>query len=92
MATANITELQLLEAIRLIPKEHWGELLQLLNSWQPALATGAEPPIRTGTDLAGLPLMGIWADREDIADSQQFAQSLRQQAEHRGGRIDAAGY
>jgi hypothetical protein len=40
-----------------------------------------EPPIRTAADLLASDLVGFFADREDIVDSQTFAAQLRAQAE-----------
>jgi len=41
------------------------------------------PPIRTAADLASSGLAGLWADRDDIGDSIEFARRLRRQAETR---------
>jgi hypothetical protein len=49
-----------------------------------------ERPVLSGADLAGSELIGIWADRTDIVDSQEFARQLRLQAEHRQGTTNAA--
>jgi hypothetical protein len=42
-------------------------------------------PVRTGADLQGSDLIGIWADRTDIGDSREFARRLRKQASQRQG-------
>lgn len=39
---------------------------------------------KTAADLLASDLTGIWADREDLGDSLEFARSLRRQAEQRG--------
>lgn len=39
----------------------------------------------TASDLLQSGLVGIWADREEISDSLEFARQLRQTAEHRRG-------
>ncbi len=36
-------------------------------------------------DLLESPLVGMWADREDIVDSAEFARELRKRASRRGG-------
>lgn len=41
----------------------------------------------TASDLLHSGLVGIWADREEISDSLEFARQLRQTAEHRRGDI-----
>ena len=40
----------------------------------------------TARELVNSPLVGIWADREDITDSSEFARRLRERAEHRQDR------
>ena len=40
----------------------------------------------TARELLDSGLVGIWADREDITDSSEFARSLRKKAETRGDR------
>ena len=37
----------------------------------------------TAADLLASGLVGIWSGRKDIGDSLEFAQHLRQKAEHR---------
>jgi hypothetical protein len=51
-------------------------------------------PVRTGTDLAGSELIGIWSDRTDITDARDFSRQLRHEASHRQlkGKSDAAGH
>lgn len=36
-------------------------------------------------DLLDSPLVGMWADREDITDSAEYARRLREQAQRREG-------
>ncbi len=36
-------------------------------------------------DLLESPLVGMWADREDIVDGATFARQLRERASRRGG-------
>ena len=36
-------------------------------------------PVRTGADLHGSDLIGIWADRTDIGHSREFARRLRKE-------------
>ena len=47
------------------------------------VAQGSEAPKRTMTarDLLQSDLVGMWADREDIGDSVEYAQRLRRQVE-----------
>ena len=48
----------------------------------------AEPPRRqmTAADLLNSGLVGMWADRDDIGDSSEFARQLREKAQRRGTR------
>ncbi len=40
----------------------------------------------TAREFLTSPLIGIWADRDDMGDSSEFARRLREQAESRGDR------
>jgi len=48
-------------------------------------------PIRTAQDLLDSKLVGSWADRDDIQDSQAFARQLRDRAEARGAFLNSYG-
>ncbi|MGH9853938.1 MAG: hypothetical protein ACREBD_29185 [Blastocatellia bacterium] len=51
--------------------------------------TPAEPQsTMTAADLLQSGLVGLWEDRDDIADSAEFARRLRRQAERREGFDD----
>jgi hypothetical protein len=96
MSTDGVTTQEILNAIRLVPAERWGEVLHAIESFQiaPVALSPAPSPVKTGTDLRGSDLIGIWADRADLGSSQEFARGLRRQAEQRNiqGRSDAAGH
>jgi hypothetical protein len=83
----NVSEQTILDALRLVPTERWGEVLSFLESLKPDAQ-----PIRTAADMANSELVGLWADRDDIGDSREFARRLRRQAETRQGPTDAAGH
>jgi hypothetical protein len=88
-----VSEQNIVEELRRIPQERWGEVLTLIRSLQ----LGRQPPteerpILTGADLLGSDLIGMWADRTDITDSLEFARQLRRAAEHRQGITDASGH
>jgi len=51
----------------------------------------ANKPIRTAQDLIESGLAGIWSDREDIHNSQDFANRVRKEAEAQRGLNHAAG-
>ncbi len=46
-------------------------------------ATSKPKPLTMG-ELLESPLVGMWADRDDIQDSVTFAEELRRKAEQRG--------
>jgi hypothetical protein len=58
-----------------------GEKIHVVIS-QPAMER--ERPFPTCEDLLESGLVGLWADRDDIADSTEFSKRLREQMEHRG--------
>ena len=82
-----IDEGTILDSLRQIPADRWGEVLRFLET-----LIDAEPPIRTGADLIRSGLAGLWADRDDLGNSQEFARSLRRQSETRQGAADAPGH
>lgn len=83
---------QVLEALQYVPPERWQEVLKYLRSLQSDKDETVEvEPIRTAADLARSPLVGLWADRDDLSNSRAFARSLREQAEHREGVPHALG-
>ena len=51
----------------------------------------ANKPIRTAQDLIESGLAGIWSDRDDIHNSQDFANRIRKEAETKRGLKHAAG-
>ncbi len=82
-----VCEQAIIDALRQVPVERWDEVLRFLE----ALKQEA-PPIRTAADLAKSELFGLWADRDDIGDSREFARRLRREAESRQGTTDASGH
>ena len=96
MSTAHVTPQQILDAIQLVPEAHWSEVLRTIESLQTTTPseTPTSSPVRTGTDLRGSELIGIWADRTDVGNNGlEFARGLRRQAEQRNqGFSDAVGH
>jgi hypothetical protein len=82
-----VSEETILDALRQVPEDRWDEVLRFLLDLK-----GAPPAIRTVSDLARSELVGLWAHRDDLGDSREFARRLRQQAETRQGATDAAGH
>jgi hypothetical protein len=72
-----IGEQTILDALHRVPADRWGEVLRAIE----ALA-GRQPATVTAAELARSGLIGMWADREDLGDSREFARRLRQQAEN----------
>ena len=92
MSAASIDEKQLLEALQRVPPERRREVLAYLRSLQLAASRNANSePICTAADLAKSSLVGLWADRDELADSQNFVRQLRERAEHREGMTHVAG-
>lgn len=60
-----------------------GDRVQVIVVKQGGLGRGRET---TARDLLESGLVGIWADREDITDSSEFARQLREKAQTRGDR------
>jgi hypothetical protein len=85
MVSSRVTSEEIMSAVQQVPMERWGELLRVIESLHPIEETSeaSKLSIRTGADLAGSDLIGIWGNRTDLGDSQQFAQGLRRQAEQR---------
>jgi len=93
MSTANISSQQILDAVKNVPAERWPEILAAIKTMQSSTISPQRNPVRTGTDLRGSELIGIWADRAELADSRQFAERLRREAEQRKpGPSNAAGH
>jgi hypothetical protein len=82
MSIENVTTDEILDAIQRVPVQRWGEVMQAIESLQaePVLSTAARANVRTGTDLQGSELIGIWADRTDVRDNHDFARDLRREA------------
>jgi hypothetical protein len=85
MSLPDVTPDQILDAIQQVPTVRWGEVLRAIKSLQdsPDATTSAGSAVRTGTDLRDSALIGIWADRNAIANNHEFARELRRQAEQR---------
>ncbi len=82
-----VNEQTILESLRRIPEDRWGEVLHYLDA-----LSHAGPMIQTGEDLLRSGLVGLWDDRDDLGDHQEFARQMRRQAETRRGVADAAGH
>jgi hypothetical protein len=81
-----VSEQAILDALHQIPVERWDEVLLFLQRQKPD-----QPPVYTAGDLLESGLVGLWANRDDIGDSREFARRLRRQAENRREAPDATG-
>lgn len=81
-----ITEQEILDALRQVPEKRWDAVLSFIQSLDPS-----KQPVFTGADMLKSGIVGMWADRDDIGDSREFARKLRRQAENRQGADDAPG-
>ena len=91
MATRDITETQILDALHKLEPDRWAEVMDFI-AFMTHRTTLETAQARTrpliASDLLQSELVGLWADRSDIDDSVSFARQLRQQAEHRHGNAD----
>jgi hypothetical protein len=81
-----VSEQAILDALHQIPVERWDEVLLFLQRQNPG-----ERAIYTGADMLKSGIVGMWADRDDIGDTREFARRLRRQAENRHEAPDATG-
>jgi hypothetical protein len=82
-----VSEQTVLDALHQVPPERWHEVLHFLDTLKNDVR-----PILTGADMAKSELVGMWADRDDIGDSREYARRLRREAETRQRPTDAAGH
>ncbi|HBI45733.1 MAG TPA: hypothetical protein DDY78_23200 [Planctomycetales bacterium] len=81
-----VSEQAILDALHQIPEERWEQVLSFVQSLNPG-----ERAIYTGADMLQSGIVGLWADRDDIGDTREFARRLRRQAENRHEAPDATG-
>ena len=82
-----VDEQTIVDSLRRIPAERGSGVLRFLETLQ-----ATEPAICTGADLAKSGLVGLWGDRDEIGTGQEFAKTLRRQAELRTDQTDVARY
>ena len=78
--SAAVNEQAILDALRQIPEGRWPEVLHYLESIGPIRA-----PIRTAAEMAESDLIGLWADREDLGPTSDFADQMRHESESSQG-------
>lgn len=87
MSTDGVTQQQLLDELQDLEPSRWFEVLDFIGYLKErASRVQAEPGPQelTARALLQSEVVGLWADREDIGDSLDFARQLRHQAERRG--------
>lgn len=84
MVVETVNEQNILEELHQVSQDRWDDVLSFIRSLRlasPAPANHKRP--MNATDLLNSGLIGLWADRADFGDSQEFARRLRQQAQTR---------
>jgi hypothetical protein len=79
-----VNEALILKELREVPQEQWTEILRFIHSLRGAerVASAERRPL-TAADLLDSGLVGLWADRTDIGDTQEFARLLREHSQTR---------
>ena len=80
-----VTEQTILDALHQLSQDRWSDVLMFIETLCPVNEPAQEKEKRplTAADLLESGLVGLWADRSDISDSQEFARRLRKQAQTR---------
>ncbi|MEJ5311981.1 MAG: hypothetical protein WHX52_19625 [Anaerolineae bacterium] len=81
MTTIPVTERDIFEQLHLLDRGKWGEVLDFISYLTQRASQDKAPaaPRRTLTaqELLQSDLVGMWADRQDIGDTLEFARNLR---------------
>jgi hypothetical protein len=80
-----VTEQTILDALHHLSQDRWSVVLTFIESLLPADEPAQETESRplTASDLLDSGLVGMWAGRSDIGDSQEFARRLRERSQTR---------
>ena len=86
MSTGSVTQQQVLEELQDLEPNRWFEVLDFIGFLKDRASreraeSGPQP--LTARALLQSEVVGLWADREDIGDSVDFARRLRLEAERR---------
>ena len=94
MQTIVVTERQIIYELQDLDPEKWSEVLDFIGclKHRKEATKKAQPHSQdlTARDLLQSGLVGLWANRDDIGESPDFARSLRRRAEHRWEPADVA--
>ncbi len=86
MSMQSVTQQQVLEELQNLERDRWFEVLDFIGFLKERASREHEQPgVRelTAHALLQSEVVGMWADRDDIGDSVEFARRLRRNAEHR---------
>lgn len=96
MTAEALIQQQILQELHGLEPDRWLEVLDFIgylkNRSKPSVRRAAKivPRELTARELLQSDLVGLWADREDVGDSLEFARRLRRKAEYRWETGDAA--
>jgi hypothetical protein len=86
MSTGSVSQQQVLEELQDLEPNRWFEVLDFIGflkerARRESAESGSKP--LTARALLQSEVVGLWADREDIDSSLDFARQLRREAERR---------
>ena len=86
MSSESVTQQRVLEELHHLDPSRWFEVLDFIGylrerAGEPRPQPGSRD--LTARDLLKSGIVGLWADRNDLGSSLDYARWLRQQAEHR---------
>jgi hypothetical protein len=88
MSVESVTEKQVLEQLSDLEPSRWHEVLDFIGYLKQrdsrARAESGSCALKA-RDLLESGVVGLWADRDDIGNSLEYARRLRHEAEHRQG-------
>jgi hypothetical protein len=88
VSVESVTEKQVLEELSDLEPSRWPEVLDFIGYLKERDSRArAESDTREliARDLLESRVVGLWADRDDISNSLEYARRLRREAEHRRG-------
>jgi len=94
VTTERVTQQQVLEELQDLEPNRWFEVLDFIGFLKERPSreqTESSPQPLTARTLLQSEVVGLWADREDIGNSLDFARQLRQEAERRRRSSDDSG-
>jgi len=85
MQSTAVTEQEVLAKLKELEPGKWTEVLDFIGYLKHRAPTSRKTRSRelTARELLNSELVGLWGERQEIADSSAFARQLRCRAEHR---------